>query len=59
MSNIEISDLVTDPPKDAVICPQCGGFGVLPHWVPGPMMSSKDCLECDCNGWVMPEEVPF
>ncbi len=54
---LELTDLITDPPPGAVLCQRCFGWGVLVAWE-GWAQSSKDCLACDCNGWIIPNHDP-
>ncbi len=43
----------SDAPKGSIICPDCGGSGLVAGWAPGPMQTAEDCDKCGCNGWVM------
>ena len=52
---LKLDDLCTDPPNNAKICPRCFGYGVLIDW-DGFAQTSKDCPNCDCNGWIIPNK---
>lgn len=55
LSDVELSDLDTDPPLGAMICPGCFGDGMVPVYE-FDSISSEDCTNCYCKGWIMPEE---
>lgn len=54
-NKLKLSDLITDPPAGAKICPKCQGYGVIPKWEMGPVLSSADCNVCCCEGWIVKE----
>lgn len=53
INDLTLADLATDPPEDAIICPDCGGWGIKVVY-PGFYQSSEDCETCEGNGWIIP-----